>query len=676
MTASDGPMDYRRDIDGLRAIAVMGVIFHHAGVALISGGYAGVDIFFVISGFLIGGIVAKERAEGRFSYRAFYARRARRILPALIFVILCTLPFAWTMMMPEQLRYFGGGAASTLIFLSNVWFFYRIDYFNPRAIEDPLIHTWSLGVEEQFYIALPILLLLLWRLGRRTVIVGLSILAALSFGWAAATSADRSMEAFYLIHTRAWELLAGVLAALLQTSIAGLNGKVKSGAAGIGLLMVLLGLFATPRDVAWPGTWTVIPVMGTVLIVVFGTVPSLARSLLSVRPLVGIGLISYSAYLWHQPILGFLAVADMKPATTPAIAGVVTLTLLLAALSWRFVEEPFRRGRLPRRLGRGLLWGGGLLIAAVAIGGHVTKGYPSRIPQDVRAVLAYSDLRPSTYLKCISNRQVDEAIAPQDACVHGADVVASIAIWGDSHAAQLAQPLGQALRESGLSVRELSGSSCIPIPGVVTEGQQRTSLCVNRNETVLNYLLNSPEIRVVVIHAYWNSYIQHRDYDNGLGDLYRDALYSRAAASRNPIDDAERQQVIGAQLNRTVAALAQSGKRVILLYPFPDAGFNVPDRMARNLWRGGQIVQSVAIPREVFHSYSAPSIALLNDAAKIEGATGLDLSGMFCGVKTGCVVVEDGVPLFFDGNHLSLAGSAKVVPELSKAVLQALVMPR
>ena len=672
MTASDGRMDYRRDIDGLRAIAVMGVIFHHAGVALIRGGYAGVDIFFVISGFLIGGIVAKERAEGRFSYRAFYARRARRILPALIFVILCTLPFAWTMMVPEQLRYFGGGAASTLIFLSNVWFFYRIDYFNPRAIEDPLIHTWSLGVEEQFYIALPILLLLLWRLGRRAVIVGLTILAALSFGWAAATSADRSMEAFYLIHTRAWELLAGVLAALLQTSIAGLNGKVKSTAAGIGLFLVLLGLFATPRDVAWPGSWTVIPVMGTVLIVVFGTVPSLARSVLSIRPLVGIGLISYSAYLWHQPILGFLAVADMKPATPPAIAGVVTLTLVLATLSWRFVEEPFRRGRLPRRLGRGLLWGGGLLIAAVAIGGHVTKGYPSRMPPGVSAVLAHSNSFPSTIKACIGGRKIDKLLDPATACRHGAQKPARVAIWGDSHAAMLAKPLGDYLAKSGETVLELTMSSCLPIPDLINQGQANTVLCAEQNRRMVEFLSSPSEIEVVVMHAYWNSYIQRADYANGLGDLVNDAFYARPLSLSPNMSEAERLAAIGERLTNAVHRITASGKLVILLYPLPDAGFDVPDRMARTLWRRGKVVQSVAIPQKVFDDYSAPARALLNDAAAMDGATALDLSGIFCGDKTGCVVVTDGVPLFFDGNHLSLAGSAKVVPDLAEAVIRAL----
>ena len=171
MTSASTP-DYRRDIDGLRAIAVMGVILHHAAGGLVQAGYAGVDVFFVISGFLIGGIVLREREDGRFSFRRFYARRARRILPALFFVMLATLPVAWMLMTPNQLRYYGGGALATLMFLSNVWFFYRIDYFNPAAAEDPLIHTWSLGVEEQFYILLPILILLLWRFGRRCVSTG------------------------------------------------------------------------------------------------------------------------------------------------------------------------------------------------------------------------------------------------------------------------------------------------------------------------------------------------------------------------------------------------------------------------------------------------------------------------------------------------------------------------
>ena len=206
MQAGEAVTGYRRDIDGLRAFAVMGVILHHAGVALVGSGYAGVDIFFVISGFLIGGIVAGEMAEGRFSWRRFYARRARRILPALFLVILVTLVAGWLTMTPEQLRYFGGGAISTLVFLSNVWFYNRIDYFNPDAAEDPLIHTWSLAVEEQFYIVLPILLFLIWRFGPRVRVGVLVALAVASFAAAVTIGADDPMAVFYLIHARANQL--------------------------------------------------------------------------------------------------------------------------------------------------------------------------------------------------------------------------------------------------------------------------------------------------------------------------------------------------------------------------------------------------------------------------------------------------------------------------------------
>lgn len=517
---------YRRDIDGLRAFAVLGVILHHAGVTAISGGYAGVDVFFVISGFLIGGIVVTERASGRFTYRGFYARRARRILPALVAVILATLPFAWALMTPEQLRYFGGGALSTLIFLSNVWFYNRIDYFNPRAGEDPLIHTWSLGVEEQFYILLPILLLALWRTGPRVTAMALAALALASLGWTLATSRDLPLEAFYLLHTRAWELLAGVLAALARPRLGAISPALRGLLATAGLVAVIASFFITPTGVPWPGDWTILPVAGAVLIMLFGDAPSPARAVLALPPVVGVGLVSYSAYLWHQPILGFLALEGWHPHGLSSTAVILVATLVLASLSWRFVEEPFRRGRIPLHLSRRVLGAGMAVIAVFAIGGHVTKGYPFRLPPEVRSVLAWSDIRPATFQKCIAIRREGDRMNPENACIHGAPGVAPrVAIWGDSHAATLAAPLGDALAAQGAALRELTMSSCQPIPGLINVGQSRARECTAQNGAMLDWLVTTDSVDTVVLYAFWNSYIRHADFDNGRATVSKTACF-------------------------------------------------------------------------------------------------------------------------------------------------------
>ncbi len=664
-------MVYRRDIDGLRAVAVMGVVLHHAGVGVVQAGYAGVDVFFVISGFLIGGIVSSELAEGKFSWRGFYARRVRRILPALFFVILMSLAVGWVMMTPDQLRYFGGGALATLMFLSNVWFYNRIDYFNPAAAEDPLIHTWSLAVEEQFYIALPILLLLLWRGGPRVVVGALAALAMISLWLAVALGPDQPMASFYLIHTRAWELLAGVLAALLFQR-AQLPGRAGPVLATAGLALVVGGLLFIPPSAAWPGPWTIMPVGGAVLLMLFGHHASVAGAVLRLPPVVWIGLISYSAYLWHQPILGFLAIADRRPDSAFEIALVVAVTLAVAALSWRLIEQPFRHGLAGRPAGRAALWVAGLAIAGFAVGGHVTKGYPSRVPPEVREMLAWSESFPSTIKQCIGGRKIDKLLDPATACRHGTQGNVRVAIWGDSHAAMLAKPLGDALSAEGLGLLELTMSSCLPIPGLINEGQANTPLCAEQNRRMVEFLSTPSDIDVVIMHAYWNSYIQKEDYANGLGDIVNDAFFAYPTDASPSMPQAERLDAINDRLKDAVTRIAASGKRVILLYPVPDPGFDVPDRMARQLWQTGVMPEMPGIPLPAFESYSAETFELLDKSAAIDGAVGLDLTSLFCDATTGCAVARDSIPLYFDSNHLSLAGSALVTPALVDAVLGAL----
>ena len=666
--------EYRHDIGGLRAFAVMGVILHLCGVALVGSGYAGVDVFFVISGFLIGGIVTRELTERSFSWRRFYARRARRILPALFLVILASLALGWGTMTPEQLRYFGGGAMSTLLFLSNVWFYNRIDYFNPGATEDPLIHTWSLAVEEQFYIILPVLLFLIWRFGPRVRVGVLVGLAVVSFAVAVTTGPDDPMAIFYLIHARAWELLAGVLAALgfARAQVLGRTGGIL---ADLGLVLVLAGLFVVPHSALWPGPWTLLPVGGAVLLVLYGHRASVARWILRLPPVVGIGLVSYSAYLWHQPILGFLAILDRKPADWTGIGLVVLGTLALATLSWRFVEQPFRHGFATSRRGSLVLWLSGLAIAGFAIGGHVTEGYPTRVSPEVREMLAWSESFPSTIKQCIGGRKIDRLLDPATACRHGNPDNVTVAIWGDSHAAMLAKPLGDAIAADGLGLLELTMSSCLPIPGLINEGQANTPLCAEHNRRMLDYLSTPNEIKVVVMHAYWNSYVQRQDYANGLGDLVNDGFYAYPINASSDMTDEDRYAAIDGLLSDAIQRIVASGKRVILLYPLPDPGFNVPDRMARKLWQTGTVPETVSIPLPVFQSYSADTVAIFDSAVDQPGAIRLDLSTVLCDPMTGCDAVRDGQPLYFDGNHLSLAGSAIVIPPLAKAVL-GLLRPR
>ena len=315
------------------------VILFHAGAAPFSGGFVGVDVFFVISGYLITTILIGELEEGRFSIINFYERRARRILPALFFVMLCTLPFAWAWMQPPQLKDFAQSLWAVSLFGSNFLFWKTSGYFAAAADEKPFLHTWSLAVEEQYYVLFPIFLFLAWRFGRNRVFWMITILAAGSlliseWGWRNEPKAN-----FFLFPTRAWELFAGSIAAFLIKTHGIRTNNILS---GIGLLAILYSIFFYTEATPFPSVYALLPVGGSVLIVLFATNETLAGRLLSTRPFVGIGLISYSAYLWHQPLFAFARIRMTEAPSLAIMLGLSVVALLLAWFSWRFVERPFR----------------------------------------------------------------------------------------------------------------------------------------------------------------------------------------------------------------------------------------------------------------------------------------------------------------------------------------------
>jgi len=670
---------YRRDIDGLRAVAVLGVVLYHYGFGWLPAGFAGVDVFFAISGFLIGGIILDELAEGRFSFRRFYMRRVRRILPALYVMMLATILPAALVMSPSELRYFGGGIFAALLFVSNIWFFNLIDYFNPGAALDPMVHTWSLGVEEQFYFVAPLALVLLGRLRRGRTLAVIAAVAALSLALMLAVHATRTSAAFYLIHYRAWELLLGVLAAATIR-----RGRLPFASAApvlssLGLIAIVGGFLLTPHSAVWPGLWTAIPVGGTVLVLLYGTAPSPARAVLSWAPMVGVGLISYSLYLYHQPLYSLALLAKRAESLSLDMRlALLAPCLVLATLSWRFVEEPFRHGRLNSGGGRRLIALGALVLAAFAIGGHVTEGYPQRLPEDARRAIAYEDSLPPNYEACAGGRLEGETLDPKDACVHGADVPPRIAVWGDSHAATLAQPIGAALAGDGLSVREYTLGGCPPILGVMNI-LQLTDAAVSQSEycslytsRVLDHIRSDPGIEVVVLFAYWNNYTERRDFVAGPGLIKPDKLFTvPVGGDAAALTDDQRQEYLRQNLQAVVDALVASGKKVLLIYPMPEAPFNVPQVYAWSLWKGTTQARDRQYPAAVFEDYSLLSRAMLDAVTAGSGLARLDVSDGICTAGGACTMVDDaGRVLFRDSNHLSLAGSARIVPRIHDAVLE------
>lgn len=448
---------YRPEVDGLRALAVLPVIAFHAGFAGFDGGFIGVDVFFVISGYLITGILVSDLQSDRYSITRFYERRARRILPALFVVLAASIIAAQIILPPPPFMEFSASVFSVVLFLSNMLFIAEVDYFGPAAEETPLLHTWSLAVEEQFYILFPLILWGLWQLWKRPALiwgVGLITLASLVFSeWAWRLY---PAQTFFFLPSRAWELGAGALCALRPIR-APATPKLWHQTLGLlGIVAIVMSIIMLDRSTPFPSLWALLPVGGSVAVILWATTGTVAARLLSLRAVVGIGLISYSAYLWHNPMFAFARLAVEGEPSTLLMLGLALLSLVLAALSWRFVEQPFRHHKtratwLPRRWQVFAVSGLGIAVfAGFGLWGFLTDG---------RASLWLKGADPQmrqTYVLMQSARDIErrsddgacrfniETLTPETA-TRLADCQTAfgpgIAVLGDSHAIDLAEAL-------------------------------------------------------------------------------------------------------------------------------------------------------------------------------------------------------------------------------------------
>lgn len=381
-------INYRREIDGLRTLAVLPVIFFHAGFQIFSGGFVGVDIFFVISGYLITSTILAEKQAGKFSLVSFYERRARRILPALFFVMLVCLPFARLWLLPDEMKAFSQSLVAVSTFSSNILFLRESGYFDTAAELKPLLHTWSLSVEEQYYLLFPIFLLVTWKLSNRLVIGMLFVIAVISLSAAQWGSINQPAAAFYLLPTRGWELLIGAFLAFYFIAKERNNtevGKTFSQTVSlIGFLLINYAIFSFDKSTPFPSIYTLIPTLGSALIILFASPQTLVGRLLGSRLFVGAGLISYSAYLWHQPLFAFARIATFNNLSGAILIILVIFSFVAAYLTWRFIEQPFRsKAKIGSIFFFVVAICSSFLIIAFGLFGHATNGFKSSYEKNV-----------------------------------------------------------------------------------------------------------------------------------------------------------------------------------------------------------------------------------------------------------------------------------------------------
>src|SRR6056297_1471920 len=438
-------LKYRPEIDGLRTIAVIPVILYHAGLSIFQGGFVGVDVFFVISGYLITTILIGDLERNEFSILRFYERRARRILPALFTVVLCSIPPAWLALDPARFTDFSESILATILFASNFLFWMEAGYFDEDVENKPLLHTWSLAVEEQYYIFFPVMLFLLWRYGRRSTLGMIILLTIVSFGLCLWGARNASSANFYLLPFRMWELFVGSICAFISTQPNFARGNQILG--GIGLALLIGSIFLISGDMRFPGAVTLAPVLGTALIILYGRPGTAAARVLSLKPMVWIGLISYSLYLWHQPIFALVRLRLGGGMTPTIMAALVALTFVLAWLTWLLVEQPFRSRRQGSEfiVGRPVMFASSAaaMVAFIAFGtyGFASNGFPERFPPGYGAVIAGYDDRPDDACKFAATDPMPQHPVAECLTLVSDDERASVMIIGDSHAWAVSEEL-------------------------------------------------------------------------------------------------------------------------------------------------------------------------------------------------------------------------------------------
>ncbi|MEB0077434.1 acyltransferase family protein [Pseudomonas sp. CCI3.2] len=633
----------RRDIDGLRALAVIPVVLFHYGFNGFSGGFVGVDVFFVISGFLITSIICREIEAGRFSFYEFWSRRARRIIPALSLVMGATLLVGWLLLPPNDYAQLGRTVRYQAMFASNILFMRQDGYFDAASAFKPLLHTWSLAVEEQYYIFFPLLMVLLtrylrrWRWALFALLVGSFLLNV----WTVNRQPD---AAFFLLPMRAWELLCGAMLAVLPVSQRSLRPWVYQAVSAAGLAAVMLAVSWLDKNTLFPGWAALLPVVGaTAMIWANGQSPTWVGRLLSMPALVGIGLISYSLYLWHWPIFVYANAASVDGLQFNEACLWVLLSFVLAYLSWRFVELPFRQKRLVAGRGSVVVTAAISMLVLAMVGQTIRwkDGVPERLSAQA---MRYAQARHWTQgqMACLMRTESPDL---NTVCRFGgaADTPPLQLVWGDSHAAALTPALRADAERYGMPVWLASLAGCPPIIGANVRQQ-----CEDFNQQTLA-LVRREKVHDVVLAGRWSLYLYGEENGDRKYVVFR--ADNQGSAEQHMADD----------LRSMVARLRETGARVWLFKEVPMQRLGTIGRLSSLAMIG----RSAALVGRPVAEYKAREQFIDGVFAQLSAADAqvrvLDPSALLCAGGI-CRAEVNGAPLYMDENHLSDQGGERMKP--------------
>lgn len=635
------PSQYRPDIDGLRTVAVVPVVLFHAGIPFVTGGFVGVDVFFVISGFLITGIVAREMQEDRFSVLEFYRRRARRILPALTLVVLTTLMIGYLVLTPKEFVALGKSAATNAVFSSNFYFWKSVSYFDPGI--QPLLHTWSLAVEEQYYLFFPLLLLTLNR-RRDWLAPTLWVVFGLSLALSVAMVTMKPSAAFYLLPSRAWELMLGGLLALGRFGSATTQNQ-RRGASLLGLFLILVPMIAYTPSTPFPGLAALPPALGAALLI-WGKGWGLTS-----RPIVAVGLVSYSLYLWHLPVIDFAKYLADAPLSLAGGLSAFAISLALAGLTYRFVESPFREGQDKQQLA--IIASLGLPILAFASLSVVFfQGLPNRLtPLQARQLAAMNDeARHPSRCMTLDERWVD----PAKPCKFGTQP--NVLLWGDSHSMVTATSM-LAAGVNFLFVADADcpigkGLSVAPDHEVALVSQGHYRRCGEYNRLMLARALE-PDVRTVVLSSRWTNWRIGEPANPSESEVDVRLVDASGTAASGP----ENRVKFERAFSKLVDELTSSGKEVVIVGPVPEPTFNVPHYLYVS---GFGFAQMRSLTADYSDRHRA-ILSILSRYSRHKGVTLIWPAQALC-KDVICPSAVHGKPLYFDHNHLTVEAARALAP--------------
>jgi peptidoglycan/LPS O-acetylase OafA/YrhL len=672
-------LKYRREIDGLRAVAVLPVIFFHAGFQAFSGGFVGVDVFFVISGYLITTIILADKDKGTFSLVTFYERRARRILPALFFIMFCCVPFAWLWLMPDHLIDFSKSLIAVSCFASNILFWTESGYFATAAELKPLLHTWSLAVEEQYYILFPLFLILVWKLRKRWIFGSLMVLAVTSLALSQWGAYNEPEATFYLLPARVWELAIGALIAIYflykKQHIDLLTSKksVNEAFGMLGIVLILYSIFTFDKGTPFPSFYALIPTIGTGLIIVFSNPQTFVGRLLGTKPMVGIGLISYSAYLWHQPLFVFTRHRSFTEPSVTLLLTLSTLSILLAYLSWRYVEIPFRnKDTFSRKRIFSFAVVGSVSFVAIGLAGQFDNGWSGRIPEST--LIAAEQAKEKNPNRELWQRRGPDFFKSPSSYIATDNKETYAYLIGDSHAGALAEEFKKALDATEIGFMASTHRACIPITGVYRSENNRNNECIEHNNSNYSYIESNENIQYVILAARWTLNLEGERFNNGEG-----GIEFGKKPKLNLIEEGEKKNYTGEELQKkiitryidSVKELLKTGKSIILVYPIPEAGWNVPDYITKASFFERTPLEKISpvygsTSHIKFKQRNKAAIEALDNIGDYHNLFRVIPEKVFCSndVEGRCIVQSNGVILYKDDDHLSHSGARLVVDEI------------